>query len=386
MVWYQVYQYQYSTVVLVPYLAWLAWYGYGYPILISVDLCGVVSVSVVSIDLSSSSMCSSSRLTGKIILDFTAGIFFLLLALILATSFSKFPLVHPNGAVLITGASSGIGLSAAKHLQSQGFHVFAACRKEKDAQRLTNVGLNPLIIDVTKESTIDEAVLAVTRYVKTSGIPLVSIINNAGSTTKKPLETVDMRVVRQVFDVNVFGALEVTQKFLPLLRETVEAGGGARIVFIGSVSGIISLPLNGVYSMTKYSMEAMADTYRRELHKFGISVSMVNPAYVNTNFRQRGADTVKEDSLTLNEKKNYGQDFAHLVKKMNKRGTFAATCCDVTDTAIANAVISAYPKTRYYPAVVAPHVPAWIVTPLIRSFGIFTMTDRILDSIIRMAF
>lgn len=210
--------------------------------------------------------------------------------------------------------------------------------------------------------------------------------NNAGSTTKKPLETVDMRVVRQVFDVNVFGALEVTQKFLPLLRETVEAGGGARIVFIGSVSGIISLPLNGVYSMTKYSMEAMADTYRRELHKFGISVSMVNPAYVNTNFRQRGADTVKEDSLTLNEKKNYGQDFAHLVKKMNKRGTFAATCCDVTDTAIANAVISAYPKTRYYPAVVAPHVPAWIVTPLIRSFGIFTMTDRILDSIIRMAF
>jgi len=342
-------------------------------------------------------MCrTSSKITGMICIDLVLILFFLFISLILALSFSEWPLINQNGSILITGSSSGIGLSAAKRLHSEGFHIYAAYRKEKDFHMLQTLGLTPILLDVTNSKQIDDAV----NTIKQSKYPLVGIINNAGSTTKKPLEFVTMSKVKQVFDVNVLGALEVTQKFLPLLRETINTKGmqdeentdtgsgidgigkynGARIVFIGSVSGIISLPLNGVYSMTKYSMEAMADTFRRELYKFGIAVSMVNPAYVNTNFRQKGEATIQ--NLDEKEKEFYGQEFNKLEKKMKKRIGFAAKCCDVTDDAIVDAIMSKYPRTRYYPAVVAPHVPAWVMTPIIRMFGVFTFTDRLLDLVV----
>ena len=316
-------------------------------------------------------------------------------------SFTEFPIVHDgiDSAVVITGANSGIGLSAAKRLQSEGFYVFAGCRKSTDCTLLRTLGLEPLLIDVTDSETIDKAVMKV----RASGKILSAIVNNAGTTTKKPLETVAMSTVKHVFNVNVLGALEVTQKFLPLLRETRKmssssrssssssssssrssrssrSSNGARIIFIGSVSGIISLRLNGVYSMTKYSLEAMADTFRRELYKFGIVVSMVNPAYVNTNFRQIGVETLQDQSEK--EKKLYSEEFKRLEQKMIKRVSFAAPCCNVTDDAIMHAISSKYPKTRYYPAVVAPHVPASLMTPLIRSLGVFTWTDRLLDMIV----
>ena len=132
--------------------------------------------------------------------------------------------------------------------------------------------------------------------------------------------------------------------------------------------------------MTKYSLEAMADTFRRELHKFGISVSMVNPAYVNTNFREKGADTLRRK--TEIEKMHYELEFKSLQKKMERRTEFASPCCNVTDNAISHAITSRWPRTRYYPAVVAPRIPAWAATPLIRLFGVLPFTDKLLDFIV----
>jgi|TARA_B110000090_G_C13286865_1_gene410333 NAD(P)-dependent dehydrogenase (short-subunit alcohol dehydrogenase family) len=304
-------------------------------------------------------------------------VFFLFLAVVFGFHYaSPQPLVNAGGAVLVTGASSGIGLSAAKRLKQEGLTVFAAHRKAQDAIVLESFGLIPILLDVTIPAHIEAAF----QTIQQSQVPLVGIVNNAGSTTKKPLETVHMSTVRQVFDVNVFGALAVTQRFLPLLRDTVSNGGGARVVFIGSVSGIISLPLNGVYSMSKYALEAMADTLRRELYKSNIAVSMVNPAYVNTNFRSRGVNSIQDISAL--ERTLYGAEFDKLNRKMKKRVTFAAPCCNVTDDAISHAVLSANPRTRYYPAVVAPHVPAWLMTPVIRSLGVFTFTERLADWIV----
>lgn len=309
--------------------------------------------------------------------NYLCALLFLALGTLLALfSNSAFPDVQRGGAILITGASSGIGLSAAKRLHADGFHVFAGCRKESSFGALKEFGLTPLLLDVTNSEMIDRAV----EKVSMSELPLVGLINNAGTTTKKPLETVLMDTVHHVFDVNVFGALEVTQKFLPLLRKSSRNRVGARIVFIGSVSGIISLRLNGVYSMSKYSLEAMADTFRRELHKFGISVSMVNPAYVNTNFRVKGADTLRSKSKT--EKMHYAPEFKSLQKKMERRTDFASPCCDVTDHAVSHAITSRWPRTRYYPAVVAPRIPAWAATPLIRLLGVVPFTDRLLDYIV----
>lgn len=324
-------------------------------------------------------MCCKRSVTGMICIDIVLILTFLFISLVLGLNFNSSKLVNRQGAVLVTGASSGIGLSAAKRLKQDGFYVYAACRKEEDMKVLRSFGLTPILLDVTDSSQIEEAV----KFVKEANIPLVAVVNNAGTTTKKPLETVKLSKVNQVFNVNVFGALEITQQFLPLLRDSAASEKyGARIVFIGSVSGIISLKLNGVYSMSKYSLEAMADTFRRELQKFGISVSMVNPAYVNTNFRQKGQATIKDSSLSEKEKNMYGKDFEKLERKMKKRVTFASPCCDATDDAISDAIISEYPRTRYYPAVVAKNLPAWVVTPLIRLLGVFTFTERLLDLII----
>ena len=280
-------------------------------------------------------------------------------------------------AVLITGASSGIGLSAALHLQRKGLHVFAGFRKEADGERLSGLGLDPLKLDVT--STPDIAAAAA--RIEKSGRSLVALVNNAGLTTKRPLETVSLGSVRKILDVNVLAALEVTQKMLPLLRKTVdkEPKNGARIVFIGSVSGIVSLKLNGVYSMSKYALESMADTFRRELGPTGMGVALVNPGYINTNFRQRGADSIQTERLSTRDQELYGPEFEKLSRKIAQRPNFAAPCCDGTDDAIADAILSPRPRTRYYPAVAMPHVPAWIVTPVIRLFSVIPFTEPVVD-------
>ena len=294
------------------------------------------------------------------------------------------PLLDAQGratAVLVTGASSGIGLSAALHLQRQGLHIFAGFRKDADRERLSELGLDPIQLDVPSTSDIAMA----DARIKDSGLSLVALVNNAGLTTKRPLETVAMASVRRILDVNVFASLELTQQMLPLLRSTARKivgksqQRGARIVFIGSVSGIVTLKLNGVYSMSKYALESMADTFRRELATTGIGVSMVNPGYINTNFRKRGAASIQAETLSDRDQALYGADFEKLSRKIARRPTFAAPCCDGTDTAIADAILSPRPRTRYYPAVAMPHVPAWAVAPVLRLFSVVPFTEPVVD-------
>ena len=154
------------------------------------------------------------------------------------------------------------------------------------------------------------------------------------------------------------------------------------MVFIGSVSGIVSLKLNGVYSSTKYAMEAMADTLRRELRPWGISVAMVNPGYINTNFRKKGAASIHADTLSDAEQRLYGPAFATLSRKIEQRPAFAAPCCLGTDRAIAHAISSPLPRPRYYPAVALPNVPAFIVAPVLRWFSLHPVLERLLDVVL----
>lgn len=191
----------------------------------------------------------------------------------------RFP-VHSAGGIVVTGASSGIGEHAAAAFLAQGYTVFAGVRKAADAERLVKAhpGIHPLTLDVTKAASIEAAVATVSAALKEAGnLPLVALCNNAGVQKDLPIELQRPEDDRFTFAVNVFGLLDTTRAFLPLLRAT---GLGARIVNMGSLSGVAAGPGSATYSASKFAVEGLTDALRMEMQAFGISVSLIQPGYV----------------------------------------------------------------------------------------------------------
>ncbi|MEX0791398.1 MAG: SDR family NAD(P)-dependent oxidoreductase, partial [Actinomycetota bacterium] len=170
-----------------------------------------------------------------------------------------------RGAVVITGASTGIGRATAPRLAAIGFRVFAGVRKQADADSLKQEApaVTPLILDVTDEHSIAEAATAVKAAVGANG--LAGLVNNAGITVPGPLEFLPAEDLRRQFEVNVIGPIAVTQAFMPLLR-----AGKGRIVNVGSIGGRVSTPFLGAYSASKFAIEAISDALRVELRPWGI--------------------------------------------------------------------------------------------------------------------
>lgn len=184
--------------------------------------------------------------------------------------------------VVITGASTGIGWASAKLLLDRGFRVFGSVRKQADADRLKGefgVNFTPLIFDVTDEA----AVLAAAREVRgaLNGETLAGLVNNAGIAVAGPLLYIDPDEVRRQIEVNVLGQLLVIQAFAPLLAaENKEKAG--RIVMISSVGGRNASPFMGPYSASKFAVEGLSESLRRELMLLGIDVIVVAPGAVAT--------------------------------------------------------------------------------------------------------
>src|SRR3954471_14417569 len=171
-----------------------------------------------------------------------------------------------RGAVVITGASTGIGATCAAHLSSLGFRVFAGVRKPEDAERAREAGHEPLTIDVTDPESIRSAVEQV------GDAPLSGLVNNAGIAVAGPLEFIPIDEFRRQLDVNVVGQVAVTQAFLPALRRS-----RGRVVFVGSIAGRSALPFLGAYAASKFAVEAVTDALRVELRPWGIDVAVVEP-------------------------------------------------------------------------------------------------------------
>ena len=183
-----------------------------------------------------------------------------------------------RGFVVITGTSTGIGAATALRLADEGFHVLAGVRRDVDGEALqarTSGKLTPLIIDVTNEATIAAAAAAVTAIVGERG--LAGLVNNAGIAKPAPLELQPMADVRRQLEVNLFGPVAMIQAFLPLIRL-----GGGRIVNVGSIGGLLVLPLNGAYSASKFGIRALTDALRLELRQWKIHVSLIEVAPVTT--------------------------------------------------------------------------------------------------------
>lgn len=182
-----------------------------------------------------------------------------------------------RGAVLITGASSGIGKATALHLDGLGFQVFAGVRQQQDAQILQRSAqrIIPLQLDVTNAAMIAEAVTQLKSSLTRSG--LVGLVNNAGIAVAGPLEFVSTEALRQQFEVNVIGQFAVTRALLPLLRSSK-----GRVIMMSSIGGRVAIPMVGAYSGSKFALEGLSDALRRELAPWGIFVSLIEPGQIAT--------------------------------------------------------------------------------------------------------
>ena len=249
-----------------------------------------------------------------------------------------------NGFVVVTGTSTGIGAATALHLARDGFHVFAGVRREEDGEALlaqVPEKLTPVIIDVTDESTIAAAATLVADAVGVRG--LAGLVNNAGIAKPAPIEFQPMADFRTQLEVNLFGPVAMIQAFLPLIRR-----GSGRIVNVGSIGGLLVLPLNGAYSASKFGMRAITDALRLELRQWNIHVSLIEVAPVKTAIF--GKTYAELDGL----EKRLGETGYRLYEEQVAavRGATEKAAADadpplVIARAIAHALASDKPKTRY---------------------------------------
>jgi len=190
--------------------------------------------------------------------------------------------------ILITGATAGIGRTAALHLARRGHRVFATGRNENALAELQReaegTALETLRLDVTSAESLAAARLVVER--RTEGHGLDVLINNAGYGLLGPVELLDDAAVRAQFDTNVFGLLAVTRAFVPAMRER----GAGRILNVSSIGGRVTFPFFGVYNATKYAVESLSDALRQELAPFGVHVSLIEPGVIRSEFADRAMD------------------------------------------------------------------------------------------------
>jgi NAD(P)-dependent dehydrogenase (short-subunit alcohol dehydrogenase family) len=185
-------------------------------------------------------------------------------------------------AIVVPGASTGIGRACVGAAAARGAHVFATVRTQKDCEGLGREfagAVTPLVMDVTDAAAIAAAASAVGAAL--SGRPLYGLVNNAGFFVAGPIELMPLADLKRQFDVNLFGVHAVTQAFLPLLKAQDGQPPG-RVVMMSSVGGRDAQPFAGAYAASKHALEGYAQSLRRELMVYGVKVIVVAPGTVKT--------------------------------------------------------------------------------------------------------
>lgn len=241
-----------------------------------------------------------------------------------------------NKVAVITGASSGIGSAAALRLLSLGFTVYGAARRLDRLETLASQGVKPLVLDVTDAKSIREGINSV---LASSG-RIDVLVNNAGYGSYGAVEDVSQDEAKRQFDVNVFGAMELTKLVLPHMR----LQGSGRVINISSVGGRAVGPFGGWYHGTKFALEALSDSLRMELKPFGIDVVVIEPGAIESEFQDIAASGLQATS---------GQGpYAERAKAMLASITDPKTVSrqsspKVIADVIARAATANRPKTRY---------------------------------------
>jgi short-subunit dehydrogenase len=242
--------------------------------------------------------------------------------------------------VLITGASTGIGRKTTKLLSEREKIIYACARKEKDIAELDKLpNTTAFKLDVTKNDQISQVV----QQIKDLDEGLYGLVNNAGIVNFGPIFTHAEEAVQEIFDINVFGVQRVTNAMLPFLFESK-----GRIVNIGSISGVLSGPFHGLYSMTKHALEAYSDALYGNLAEAGIEVSIIEPGNFKseigkTMYEKRKAE--KEDLRIFMTDKQREMQLKEFEKNLSGPSPYPEPIA--VAEAIFDALYSKNPKPRY---------------------------------------
>jgi NAD(P)-dependent dehydrogenase (short-subunit alcohol dehydrogenase family) len=270
---------------------------------------------------------------------------------------------------VVTGTSTGIGAATARELARRGYHVLAGVRRGKDADAIRGPGIEPVIIDVTNQDHI--AALVTRVHDDPQGRALRALVNNAAIQANVPIEAFAIDEWRNMFEVNLFGQVAVTQALLPAL---IDSSG--RVVNISSVGGKVAMATYGPYAATKFAIEAVSDSLRRELAPHGVGVVVVEPGAVRTEMLSRAIATAKNTMSAMTPEQN--QRYSGLVQAVNAQAvssTESGLPADAAATVIAKAVTARRPRTRY-----TVGRDAAMITRLVR-----VLPDRALDRVLAAA-
>jgi NAD(P)-dependent dehydrogenase (short-subunit alcohol dehydrogenase family) len=250
---------------------------------------------------------------------------------------------RPPASVLITGASTGIGRACAQALDANGWRVFAGVRREEDGRALAEGAsdrLEPVTLDVTDEASISAAL---ERVGGASPEGLAGLVNNAGIAVTGPLEFLPLERVRRQLEVNLIGQLAVTQAALEPLRRA-----RGRIVNMSSVGGRTALPFVGPYAASKYALEALSDSLRRELRRWSVDVVLIEPGAIATPIWDKGDSEAAalRDQLPPRAHELYGSSLDRLQRLARERGEGGLPPERVAATVL-RALTARRPRARY---------------------------------------
>ncbi len=243
--------------------------------------------------------------------------------------------------ILITGCSTGIGLCVAQGLQKRGYRVFATARKKNDVQKLTELGLESLLLDLDDSASIHTAVNEILK--RTNGT-LDALFNNGAYGQAGAVEDLTRDVLRQQFETNFFGWHELTNLVLPTMLKQ----GHGRIIQNSSVLGFVALKFRGAYTASKYAIEGLTDTLRQELTGTNIYISLVEPGPIESQFRKNSFAAYKKNINKENSR--FKAEYIATEERLSKEGPAVPFTlpAEAVLKKVIHALESKKPKPRYY--------------------------------------
>jgi NAD(P)-dependent dehydrogenase (short-subunit alcohol dehydrogenase family) len=296
---------------------------------------------------------------------------FLSLVLLASVIFSQDPVVYADSpgvekqkAILVTGASSGIGRNIAETLAKQGYYVYAGARKQADLDALDEIpNIQSVRLDVTRQNEIDAAV----QKVRAGGKGLYGLVNNAGILVLGPITEIEEDELAWILDVNLMGVYRVTKAFAPLI---IESKG--RIINISSIAGILSGRFWAPYNISKHALESYTDDLAAEMALFGVKVSAINPGNYKSEIGTSEAAVLAKKPYAQ-PGSIYAEYIAEDIQYMSDRSMYKEP--DEVTTAVVHALFDDAPKPNYL--VVPNETEArWTISKIIEEMAELNATQE----------
>lgn len=220
--------------------------------------------------------------------------------------------------IVITGASTGIGLATVKTCLNAGHKVIATARKDADLSMLESLGATAIALELTDKAAVEKAALEI---LQATNQRIDVLFNNAGYGLQVAMEDATWEALERQHTTNVIGPVHLTNQLIPALKP------GSQLIFNSSILGLITVAFRGPYCMSKHALESAADAYRLELESLGISVHVLEPGPIEADFRKTAFVALKESLGSKKPRLDYTRHSTRLTNTENTPGTLPAQAC-----------------------------------------------------------